>query len=472
MTSLELDDMQDILVGYPRLPYARYLFVRLGPAQRARQWLSATAGRVTTADRRPGSSAPALNVGLTWAGMAALGVTEETLYSFPEEFRVGMAGRADQLGDIDVNDLERWERDGPGTTRIHAVVIIHASAADDLDRLCEQVRADLAGHGEVVSEQDGSRLPATGSGPVSGNRDKARSREHFGFVDGLSQPAIEGLKGDAAERCPGQGFRREDGTWRPLRAGEIILGYPDEENVLPACPAPSALARNGSYLVYRKLSQDVAAFRRLITEQGRLYPGGSDALAAKMVGRRADGTPLVVSEQETSAADTQLGAFTYADDPDGLRCPVGAHIRRVNPRDGFKAQDKIVYRHRMLRRGIPYGPELPAGQLDDDGEQRGLLFVCLCASIARQFEFVQGQWSNDGNNLGLGASQDPLLSNASNGTSLTIPGARPWFLSPIPPLVTVRGGEYFFLPGRRALAHFAGDRDLPATGHDHPQTSR
>lgn len=469
MTGLELDDMQDILVGYPRLPYARYLFVRLGPAQRARRWLSATAGRVTTADQRPGSSAPALNVGLTWAGMAALEVPEETLYSFPEEFRVGMAGRAAQLGDVDANDLEHWERGGPGTTPLHAVVIIHAATADDLDRRCEQVRGELAGHGDVVAEQDGRRLPATATAadPAGGNQDKTRSREHFGFVDGLSQPVIDGLKGDAAGRLPGQGFRREDGTWRPLRTGEIILGYPDEENVLPACPTPPALGRNGSYLVYRKLSQDVAAFRRLITEQGEHYPGGSDALAAKIVGRRADGTPLALSEQAASTGEKQTGAFTYADDPDGLRCPVGSHIRRVNPRDGFRAQDKIVHRHRMLRRGIPYGPELPAGRLEDDGEHRGLLFVCLCASIARQFEFVQGQWSNDGNSLGLGADQDPLLSNASNGTSLTIPGARPWFLSPIPPLVTMRGGEYFFLPGRRALARFAGEGDVSAAGHDH-----
>jgi Dyp-type peroxidase family len=255
---------------------------------------------------------------------------------------------------------------------------------------------------------------------------------------------------------PGQGVRERNGTWRPLRAGEIILGYPDEEGVRSTGLTPPALARNGSYLVYRKLSQDVAAFRRLLAEQGRHYPGGPAELAAKMVGRTPDGRPLAPANgQRAAGVDDPRHPFTYADDLDGRQCPIGAHIRRVNPRDGVEARDRMVHRHRMLRRGIPYGPPLPEGVLDDDGQQRGLLFVCLCASISRQFEFVQGAWVNDGNGLGLGNDQDPLLSNSSRGTTLTIPGHRPHFLSPIPALVTVRGGEYFFLPGRRALAHLA-----------------
>ncbi|MGH3912717.1 MAG: Dyp-type peroxidase, partial [Pseudonocardiaceae bacterium] len=452
---MELDDIQDLVYGYSRLPHARFLFVRFGPAEQARNWLAHMAGQVTTADRRKGSSDPALNVALTWVGLAALGVTEKTLYSFPEEFRVGMAGRAEQLGDIDVNDPRHWEPAGPGRISLHAMVTVYAATENELDQRCRQVSDDLAGCGEVVYSQDGHRLRNDGVPPVGGNQDKPLSREHFGFVDGLSQPIVEGLKNNnVAERLPGQGVLQEDGTWRMLRAGEIILGYLDEENVQPACPTPATLARNGSYLVYRKLKQDVAAFRRLKAEQGKNYPGGGEALAAKMMGRWPDGTPLEPpGEREKTTSGTQNGAFTYADDLDGLGCPVGAHIRRVNPRDGFTARDKIVHRHRMLRRAIPYGSPLPEGLLDDDGtEERGLLFFCLCASIARQFEFVQSQWSNDGNSLGLGNDQDPLLSNARGGTNFTIPGSPPWFITAIPPLVTVRGGEYFFLPGRRALA--------------------
>lgn len=463
MISLEHGDIQDILIGYPHYPRARYLFLRLERAPKARDWLARITSRVTTADRQRASGSSALNVGLSWTGLAALGVAEETLHSFPEEFRVGMAGRAEHLGDINANHREHcanhpehWEPDGPGTTEIHAVVIVHAGTESELDEQCRWVGDSLVALGEIVSLQDGNRLQGDGPSPVGKNQDKPLTREHFGFVDGISQPIIEGLrKGNAAELLPGQGVRQPDGSWRPLRAGEIILGYPDEENVQAAGPTPPALARNGSYLVYRKLHQDVAAFRRLKADQGKHYPEGPDALTAKMMGRHPDGTPLTGSGL-TRSGGGHVAAFTYADDLDGRHCPIGAHIRRANPRDGFASRDKIVHRHRMLRRGIPYGPPLPDGALDDDGQERGLLFVCLCASIARQFEFVQGQWFNDGNSLGLGNDQDPLLGNEYPGTNLTISGARPWFLSPIPPLVTVRGGEYFFLPGRRALAHLAG----------------
>jgi Dyp-type peroxidase family len=456
MTDLELDDIQDIVAGYPRFAYARYLFLRFGAAENARAWVADLAAReITTADRSGNQSTSALNLALTWDGLAALGVAPETLATFPEEFRVGMAGRATRLGDSDTNDPRYWEPGGPGTTALHAVVLVHAATPEDLERRCLRVRDGFADVGEVVADQDGARLQDGAAGGT--NPRKQLSREHFGFLDGISQPVIEGVKDVAPELLPGQGVRRSDGTWRALQAGEMILGYPDEEGVAPEGPTPPALARNGTYLVYRKLGQDVAAFRRLISEQGKHYPDGPEALAAKMVGRKPDGTPLALPDQnERPTADPLGRAFTYSDDLDGRKCPIGSHIRRANPRDGVKARDRLVHRHRILRRGISYGPPLPEGVLDDDGEQRGLLFVCLCASIARQFEFIQGQWVNDGNGLGLGNDQDPILSNSARGTSLTIPGEQPHFVSPIPPLIAMLGGEYFFLPGRRALTHLGG----------------
>ncbi len=455
MDRLELDDIQDILVGYPRFSHARYLFLRFGAVGRAGDWLADMAAHeVTTAGEQRDRSVSALNLALTWNGLARLGVASETLASFPEEFRAGMVGRAARLGDGDTNHPRHWEPDGPGTTPLHAVVILHAATPRHREQRCQRVRDRLADVAEIVAEQDGDRL--TDGAPRGREAAKPLSREHFGFLDGISQPVIEGVKEVATELLPGQGVRQSDGTWRPLRAGEIVLGYPDEEGVPAASPTPPVLGRNGTYLVYRKLSQDVAAFRRLVAEQGRHYPGGPEALAAKMVGRMPDGTPLALPDGHQTATEDTLGrAFTYADDLDGLRCPIGAHIRRANPRDGVKARDRLVQRHRLLRRGISYGPPLPDGVLDDDGQQRGLLFVCLCASIARQFEFIQGEWLNDGNSLGLGNDQDPLLSNSRRGTNLTIPGRQPYFVSPIPPLVTMRCGEYFFLPGRRALAHLA-----------------
>ncbi len=456
MIRLELDDIQDILLGYPRFPHAKFFFLRLRAADKSRNWLARiTEHDITTADRRHNGSASALNLALTWTGFAALGATEETLATFPVEFQSGMARRASQLGDIDVNDPRRWEPGGPGTTGLHAVVIVHAATAAHLEQRGQRVREGLVDVGEIVAEQDGKRL----QGPpraVDANRDKPVSREHFGFLDGISQPVIEGLRDVDAALLPGQGVRRSDGTWRPLRAGEIILGYPDEEGVQAASPTPPTLGRNGTYLIYRKLRQNVAAFRRLIAEHGKHYPGGPEELAAKMVGRWPNGTPLTPPDKHRGASDkSRHRAFTFAEDLDGRQCPIGAHIRRANPRDGVTSQDRLVHRHRILRRAISYGPPLPDGVLEDDGQPRGLLFVCLCASISRQFEFIQGQWINDGNSLGLGNDQDPLLSNSSQGTNLTIPSHRPYFLSPIPPLVTMRGGEYFFLPGRSALTRLA-----------------
>lgn len=455
MTELELGDIQDLVIGYPRFPYARYLFLRFGAENAARTWVGdLAAAEISTIAGRAEQAASALNLALTWNGLAALGVAPESLATFPEEFRVGMAGRAERLGDVDVNDPRRWEPAAPGTTEVHAVVVIHAATEDDLEQRCRRVRHGLAGVAELVTEQSGHRLQddrTTRPGSA-----KRFSREHFGFLDGISQPIIEGLKDIPAERLPGQGVQHSDGSWRPLRAGEIILGYPDEEGFLAVAPTPPELAHNGTYFVYRKLRQDVAAFRRLMAEQGAHYPGGPEELAAKMVGRRPDGTPLALPDGASSSNGHAVGgAFTYADDLEGRKCPIGAHIRRANPRDGVKTHDRMVHRHRILRRGISYGPPLPAGELDDDGHQRGLLFVGLCASISRQFEFIQGQWFNDGNGLGLGNDQDPLLSNSAQGTNLTIPGRRPHLLSPIPPLVTMRSGEYFFLPGRRALTQLA-----------------
>ena len=456
MIRLELDDIQDILLGYPRFPHTRFLFLRLRAADKSRNWLARIAEHdITTADRRPNGAASALNLALTWTGFAALGATEETLATFPEEFQSGMARRASQLGDIDVNDPRHWEPGGPGTTGLHAVVIVHAATPAHLEQRSQRVREGLVDAGEIVAEQDGTRLQGSPRA-VGPHRDKPVSREHFGFLDGISQPVIEGLRDADAALLPGQGVRHSDGTWRPLRAGEIILGYPDEEGIHAASPTPPALARNGTYLVYRKLHQNVAAFRRLIAEHGKHYPGGPEELAAKMVGRWPNGTPFTSPDKHRSASDkSRHRSFTFAEDLDGRQCPIGAHIRRVNPRDGVMSRDRLVHRHRILRRGTSYGPPLADGALEDDGQPRGLLFVCLCASIARQFEFIQGQWINDGNSLGMGDDQDPLLSNNSRGTNLTIPGHRPYFLSPIPPLVTMRGGEYFFLPGRSGLTRLA-----------------
>jgi deferrochelatase/peroxidase EfeB len=214
-------------------------------------------------------------------------------------------------------------------------------------------------------------------------------------------------------------------------------------------------------MVYRKLHMHVAAFRSVIRQVGRQYPGGPERLAAKIVGRWPDGTPLSLSPEGPDpglvADPRRINAFSYGDDPHGLRCPLGAHIRRVNPRDaaGFFG-GRLTNRHRIIRRGRSYGPALPEGVREDDGRDRGLVFVCFNASIWRQFETVQTLWIDDGNPFGLGPDKDFLVGCPEPGTGkMTIPGNPPFFVAPQPRFVTLRGGEYLYQPSVSALRWLA-----------------
>ena len=444
MNGLDLHRIQGFVVRGYRLPLARYIFLRIDDPARAAAWISEITTDVLTA--APWSQKPdsGLNVAFSYTGLAALALPDATLASFPEEFREGMAARASVLGDEDESAPANWE--APlGTRDIHVLVMI--SGADE-QALCahEQHTRDnirRAGGLTVVHEDTGNALPG--------------NREHFGYADGFAQPEIEGA---GLPSQPGDGAPLRAGSWRAIRAGEFILGYPDEENVEPQAPTPNALATNGSFLVYRKLHQDVGAFRAQLARAAQLHPREEEYLAAKIVGRWRDGTPIDLSPDRPDSlivADEQRNnAFSYAADGDGLRCPIGAHIRRANPRDSLPFEGKLVNRHRLIRRGIPYGELLPQGA-GDDGKDRGVIFMCLQASIARQFEFIQGQWLNLGNAFTLGEDQDVLVGpqNGPGPQKMTIPGDPPFFLGPLQRVVTVKGGEYFFVPGVNGLEFMA-----------------
>jgi Dyp-type peroxidase family len=445
MTDLDLNRIQGFVVRGYALPVAGYLFLRIDDVTRAAAWISELAEEVVTA--APWSEKPTsgVNVAFSYAGLRALGLPDACLAGFPEEFRQGMAARADLLGDTGGSAPVSWEG-VLGSPDVHVLVMISAMTRDALAAHDERLRAGIARAGglSVVYDDVGAALSG--------------GTEHFGYADGFAQPSIEG---SGVPALPGQGAPVAGGGWRPIRAGEFILGYPDEEGVIPAAAPPAELTTNGSYLVYRKLYQDVAAFRRQLSESAALYPGGEELLAAKIVGRWRDGTPIESSADSPDSAivaDVQRNnAFTYADDSEGLRCPIGAHIRRSNPRDGLPFEGKLVNRHRIIRRGIPYGPPLPTHATEDDGQDRGVIFMCLQASIARQFEFVQSQWLAGGNTFGLGADQDVLMGpqDASTVAKMTIPGDPPFFVGPLSRVVTVKGGEYFFVPGINGLQFLA-----------------
>ena len=428
--------------GY-RLPVAGYLFLRVDDPACARAWLADIASNVLTATPWSVKPESGVNLALSYAGLVAMGVPSASLAGFPQEYRDGMAARAVLLGDTGDSSPQRWEApfaDGSA----HVLLMISAQSRDHLAAHDASLRADLERVGglTIVGEQIGGALPG--------------GKEHFGYLDGLAQPAIEG---SGLDPRPGQGAPGRNGTWRAIRAGEFILGYPDEEGVLPAAPPPDELSANGSYLVYRKLHQDVAAFRRQLTAAAAYFPGGAELLAAKIVGRWRDGTPVDAAPTDPDpvmAADPEgSNGFSYAGDPDGMRCPVGAHVRRANPRESLPFGGKLVNRHRIVRRGIPYGDPLAPGA--DDGRERGLIFTRLQASIARQFEFIQSQWLGDGNVFGLGADQDVLLGthDGPEPSKMTVPGRPPCFVGPLSRVVRTCGGEYFFAPGINGLHYLA-----------------
>ncbi len=444
MSELDLSNIQGFVVRGYRLPAAGYLLLHVEDAAGARELLGDVLDEVLTAATWSEKPQSGLNLAVSYAGLRALGLPDASLAGFPEEFREGMAARAALLGDTGESAPAHWEAGfvDPG---VHVLVMISAQDAEALRAHDQRLRERIQRSGalSVVADQVGAALPG--------------GTEHFGFVDGFAQPAVEGSGVDA---LPGQGAPGHDGAWRPIRAGEFILGYLDEEGVLPPAPAPAPLSNNGSYLVYRKLHQDVAGFRARLAEAAQLYPGGEELLAAKIVGRWRDGTPLAAAPDAPDpvlvADPTRNNAFSYGEDPDGRRCPVGSHIRRVNPRDSLPFEGRLVNRHRLVRRGIPYGEPVPP-HAPDDGEDRGVIFMCLQASIARQFEFVQSQWLNDGNAFRLGDDQDVLLGpqDQDGPRKMTVPGSPPFFLGPLSRLVTVRGGEYLFCPGLNGLRFLA-----------------
>ena len=287
------------------------------------------------------------------------------------------------------------------------------------------------------------------------------AKEHFGYTDGFGNPDYDGLVRDTV---PGQGKLTPDGKWVPLATGEYLLGYPDEASELPVSPIPYLLATNGTFMVYRKLHENVATFRKYLDEIARRYSGGKEKLASKFVGRWRDGTPTELSPDKEDAAIVNDGNrntnFTYGKDLDGTRCPISSHIRRTNPRDAFGFDGALVNRRRIMRRGLPYGPYVPENQPVRDEDDRGIIFMALGASLFRQFEFVQQQWVQYGNDSHLGNDRDLLLGNQGDHGKFIIPGTAdpqsPPFICPhLPDFVELRGGDYFFLPSITALRMIA-----------------
>ena len=433
---LELDDIQYILLTRVPALTGRYEFLSFQQPAQGRAWLKAIREKVPSAKTVAGTvnlEKRWVSVAFTWNGLRALGVDEASLATFPEEFRQGMAARWQVLGDTGTNHPDNWVGGLVGP-RLHAIAILFARDAAERDRSVREHKALLA---RIPGVDVLSSLDLEGIPPFD------HVREHFGYRDRLTTPEIEGT---GIEPTPGSG--------PPIKAGEFILGYPDEDGPAPKLPQPEVLSRNGSYMAYRRLHQHVGAFRDFLREQGGPTADDQELLAAKLMGRWRSGAPLVLAPEkdDPSLADDpqRNNNFNYAKmDPQGYAVPLGSHIRRMNPRDTAVNMN----RRKVLRRGATYGPPLPKGA-PEDGADRGIAAFVVCASLVRQFEFVQNVWVNDPNFHELGNERDPMI-GAQDGTyDMTIP-KRPIRrkITGLPAFTTVKGGAYFFIPGIKALHH-------------------
>ncbi|HKP58234.1 MAG TPA: hypothetical protein VJV78_16015 [Polyangiales bacterium] len=456
---VEAGDVQGLVLrGYGALPFCRHVLLQLRDPQQGRAWLRQLIPRI--ARGAPAAEQTAVQVAFTHAGLAALGLAEDTLQAFSREFIAGITGshRSRFLGDIGDSAPEKWRWGGPNNAAVHAVLMLYGDTPARLSALRNELSQNWL-HCDLI---DVHTLEAA----------ELSDREHFGFVDGISQPAIEG-------------YHPADSRLHTIKAGEFLLGYPNEYSLYTDRPLVESfcdpfallpldvegsprrdLGKNGTYMVFRQLRQDVPAFRDTLdalskNPDGTLNAHARELLAAQLIGRWPSGTSLIEAPYRDDASKARQNEFDYHHrDPEGLKCPIGAHVRRANPRDALAPHPgsddslSVNRRHRLIRRGRAYGSALPEGARDD--ADRGLLFIALNANISRQFEFVQHSWLIDPRFNGLYDQADPIIgSGAAN--QFVVPG------DPVrrrctglPRFVSVAGGAYFFMPGIRAL-HFLAE---------------
>ncbi len=441
---IDLSEVQSLIVRPRAASQVDIAFLRCSTRSELIEVLAAVAD-VVDVGQGSDPTRPALNIALTVQGVALAGADDRTLAAMSPAFVAGMRAAAGRLGDEEASGPDHWVAPfATGSPAVHLALLgIGPQATDPEGDPDERVPSDWCGLEAAVDEH--------GVATWSGQR-RSGGREPFGFRDGISTPVIQGT---GLAMAPGNGVWDDVArSWRPVRAGEALLGHVDEGGAVSGRRDAAWLERGGSYLVLRRLQQHTQAFRDSCQAVGDRFGLRPEEVAASIVGRRCDGSALGQTAGEAPDND-----FLYRDgSPPRERAAPSSHIRRSNPRDDIEAAASTVPRHMMFRRGLPYGPE------EDDGEE-GLLFMVVCADIRRQFEFVQSRWLQDGNRFGLGHERDGLTGQRpaegspqppptkvsiadSNGERL-VQGGMPQF-------VTTRGGEYLFLPSRSALGRLAG----------------
>ncbi len=548
---LDLFDIQgNIVKAYGRYNFirARYIFYRIHKEVEGRQFVKSLLKHITTSEAWGPNTIPipkvTTNIAFTYSGLKHLGLPRTSLQSFPEEFVMGMKARRDILGDDGPSAPKNWDRIWNNNedrtaesdrsipiwqdeSPVDIWISINGATIEVIEeryRLIQDLVAQSKGAVEQLSGNRGPNPDYQDASAILDEQQKPTPKEHFGYVDGISDPYFEGSSRNPITVIGGGKPKRVSpdtpvdslDSWEPLETGEFILGHRDESSEYPIAPIPRLLSYNGTFMVYRKLHQNVGSFNRYLDRVGQQFPEGKEALAAKFAGRWRNGAPLALFPTEKEADDfmaklrsleeqreaikqqlekgenpdlrakkesldreyypmrSKLVAFNYNDDISGSKCPVGAHVRRTNPRgalemgkEAFQTPGALVNRRRILRRGLPYGQ---SSDTTRDDIERGIIFITVVASIKRQFEFLQQQWINYGNDFRISNDKDPLLGNhkmtpdGQGKGRMVIEAAKakdgepqkpPFFCSNLTPFVETRGGDYFFIPSLTALRMIA-----------------
>jgi deferrochelatase/peroxidase EfeB len=398
--------------------------------------------------------AACFNIGLTYEGLRALGTPTESLATFPTEFIEGMTSRALKLGDFGCSAPKNWPLPFDNPARVHMIASIYADDAAHLDRVQHQVARAFS----VLGSRDGRNL--------------SFDKVFFGFTDNISQPRFAEIRDDPDTKKANEPID-------PL--GTALLGYPTRfEKLVFRVPDPEVLGKNGTFNAFRVLKQDAAGFNAYLDRAANqlaahpdvdqlLAPGGEaligkgldrlgalrEIVSAQMCGRWRNGVPYGVSpDAQWPDPPVSLTNFDYTGDS---RCPIGSHMRRVNPRGGTIVQRIANYTRRLIRRGMSYGPDFDPAHPDD--QERGLLGNFIGASLGAQFEAIMCDWLNLGlQDPDITGANDPLIGANTPETSwfdLTLRNEGSIRLRGFPRFVTTRGGAYTFLPSLPAIDYLS-----------------
>jgi Dyp-type peroxidase family len=463
MTTRDLQQNKDqiqgiVLTGYKPFACASYFLLKIDDIAKTKGWFKTLLEqcRVThAADIDTKAPQNRLNLAISNSGMQKLLGEDKDLekLGFERAFYEGMYSqhRSTLLGDHGSNAIDQWQ----WGTKDSVDLLVMLYSKDET--IHTDSKAKLQDEFNTVGLREVKRLDASQKLDANGFL-----TEHFGYADGLSEPVVRGF--DKSRSAP---------AGELIETGEFLLGYPHQyEGKFNQIPVDEDFGANGTYLVLRQLKQDVGAFWAYMEQEAEaqgLNKGDSkfdefvDYLAAKFVGRWKSGAlvePHQSSDPSPKEAKDVDNSFDFSKDKHGYGCPLGSHIRRTNPRGvGLSATEdesdeslKVANRHRILRRGRSYGHFLD-NLKQDDGQERGLVFICLNANIERQFEFIQHTWINNIKFAGLYNENDPMIgSSGSDNRNFTIQDQQlRRRVCGFQQFVTTRGGGYFFLPSLKAL---------------------